>query len=65
MGLSHEGIPIEIFNFGDPPFRRLFIEFETSHLYHPFINFEQSVTEYTEPETDMFSVVQAAHTEMH
>ena len=34
MGLSHEGIPIEIFNFGAPPFRRLFIEFETSHYYY-------------------------------
>ena len=31
MGLSNEGIPSEIFNFGDPPFRRLFSEFETSH----------------------------------
>ena len=30
MGLSNEGIPSEIFNFGDPPFWRLFIEFETS-----------------------------------
>ena len=32
MGLSNEGIPSEIFNFGDPPFRRLFIEFETSRI---------------------------------
>ena len=30
MGLSNEGIPIKIFNFGDLPFWRLFIEFETS-----------------------------------
>ena len=37
-------------------------------INHPFINFAKSVTlftEYTEPETEMISVVQAGRTEMH